>query len=248
MTIVRAFGARTIQIGSGLVNGGVRTYNRAASALLSTRPAALNTLRSSVHAHNDIVMAEDDDKGGPKGSPLESLKKTRTIELFGPVNGALARRVISQLLYLESEDAEKPITILQNSPGGSVTDGFAIYDAMRFVKPEIRIVCLGLTASIATITLLGAKKENRLTLPNTEFLIHQPLIPGSVYGVASDLEITAKQILKTRELINDMLARETGQPLDIVQRHTERDYWMTAQEAVDYGLVARIIQSRAELE
>jgi ATP-dependent Clp protease protease subunit len=196
-----------------------------------------------------IVMAEDDEsKGGPKGSPLEALKKTRTIELFGPVNGQLARRVISQLLFLESEDATKPITVLQNSPGGSVTDGFAIYDTMRFVKPEIRIVCLGLTASIATITLLGAKKENRLTLPHTEFLIHQPLIPGSVYGVASDLEITAKQILKTRELINHMLARETGQPLDIVSRHTERDYWMTAEEALEYGLISRIIQSRDDLD
>ncbi len=201
------------------------------------------------NSNDTIVMADDDEgKGGPKGSPLESLKKTRTIELFGPVNGQLARRVISQLLFLESEDPTKPITILQNSPGGSVTDGFAIYDTMRFVKPEIRIVCLGLTASIATITLLGAKKENRISLPHTEFLIHQPLIPGSVYGVASDLEITAKQILKTRELINHMLARETGQPLDIVSRHTERDYWMTAEEALEYGLISRIVQSRDEID
>jgi len=190
---------------------------------------------------------DDDDKNGPRGSALEALKKTRNIELFGAVNNALARRVIQQLLFLESEDAEKPITILQNSPGGSVTDGFAIYDAMRFVKPELKIVCLGLTASIATITLLGAKKENRLTLPNTEFLIHQPLIPGNVFGVASDLEITAKQILKTRELINEMLARETGQPMEIVSRHTERDYWMNAEEALEYGLVSRIIHTRDEI-
>ena len=194
-----------------------------------------------------VDAGDDDEKGGPKGLALESLRKTRTIEMFGAVNNALARRVISQLLYLESDDAEKPITILQNSPGGSVTDGFAIYDAMRFVRPELKIVCLGLTASIATITLLGAKKENRLTLPNTEFLIHQPLIPGNVVGVASDLEITARQILKTRELINEMLARETGQPIDIVSRHTERDYWMNAEEAVEYGLVSRIVTSRAEI-
>lgn len=196
----------------------------------------------------DIRSSEDDDKDkGKGGSPLEALKKTRTIELFGPVNGALARRVISQLLFLESEDPEKPITVLQNSPGGSVTDGFAIYDAMRFVKPEIRIVCMGITASIATITLLGAKKENRFSLPHCEFLIHQPLIAGSVYGVASDLEITARHILKTRELINNMLARETGQPLDVVQRHTERDYWMTATEALEYGLVSKIVSSRDEI-
>lgn len=197
-----------------------------------------------VHNAND-----DDDKGGggPRGAALEALRKTRTIEMFGAVNNALARRVISQLLFLESDDPDKPITLLQNSPGGSVTDGFAIYDTLRFVKPEVKIVCLGLTASIATITLLGAKKENRLTLPNTEFLIHQPLIAGNVFGVASDLEITARQILKTRELINEMLARETGQPIDIVSRHTERDYWMNAQEAVEYGLVARIIQNRSEI-
>ncbi len=194
-----------------------------------------------------LNAGDDDDKGTPKGTALEALKKTRTIEMFGVVNNALARRVISQLLFLESDDADKPITVLQNSPGGSVTDGFAIYDAMRFVKPEIKIVCLGLTASIATITLLGAKKENRVSLPNTEFLIHQPLIGGIVQGVASDLEITAKQILKTREIINDMLSRETGQPIEIVSRHTERDYWMNAQEALAYGLIARIVTHRAEI-
>lgn len=203
---------------------------------------------SQAGARPSIIDAgDDDDKGGPKGPALEALRKTRTIEMFGAVNSLLARRVISQLMFLESDDAEKPITILQNSPGGSVTDGFAIYDAMRFVKPEIKVVCIGLTASIATITLLGAKKENRLTLPNTEFLIHQPLIGGVVQGVASDLEITARQILKTRELINEMLSRETGQPIEIVSRHTERDYWMNAQEALAYGLVSRIVTHRSEI-
>lgn len=193
-------------------------------------------------------MAEGDEGSPGKGGGwVEHLKKSRTIELFGPVNGALTKRVISQLLFLEQEDADKPITVIQNTPGGSVTDGFAIYDTMRFVKPEIHIVCVGLTASIGTITLLGAKKEHRFTLPHTEFLIHQPLIPGSVFGVASDLEITANQILKTRERINQMLAGETGQPIEIVRRHTERDYWMTAEEAVQYGLVARIVNSRDDL-
>lgn len=197
-----------------------------------------------------IVNAEDDEREGKlfaSDAALEALKKTRTIQLFGSVSSRLARNVIDQLLFLESEDPEKPIIILQNSPGGSVTDGFAIYDAMRFVTCELKVVCLGLTASIATITLLGAKKENRLTLPNTEFLIHQPLIPGNVFGVASDLEITARQILKTRELINEMLSRETGQPLEIVSRHTERDFWMSAQEALEYGLVSRIIKSRDDI-
>jgi ATP-dependent Clp protease protease subunit len=196
-----------------------------------------------------LPSMHDGDEGATpaKGQWLEHLRRSRTIELFGPVNSALAKRVISQLFYLEADDAEKPITVLQNSPGGSVTDGLAIYDAMRFIKPEIRIVCVGLTASIATITLLGAPRQHRYTLPHTEFLIHQPLIPGSVFGVASDLEITANQILKTRELINQMLARETGQPLEIVRRHTERDYWMTADEAVEYGLVAKVLTHRDDL-
>lgn len=192
-------------------------------------------------------MAEPEEGAPVKGGWVEHLKKSRTIELFGPVNGALTKKVISQLLFLEAEDPDKPITMIQNSPGGSVTDGFAIYDTMRFIKPEIIVLCVGLTASIATITLLGAKKENRLTLPHTEFLIHQPLIPGSVYGVASDLEITANQIIKTRERINVMLSQETGQPIEIVRRHTERDYWMTAAEAVEYGLVARMVSSRHEI-
>ncbi|PKN58838.1 MAG: ATP-dependent Clp protease proteolytic subunit [Deltaproteobacteria bacterium HGW-Deltaproteobacteria-14] len=195
---------------------------------------------------------DDDDNGKDKDQgknwQLDYLRKTRTIELFGPVNNALAKKVISGLFFLEADDPERPITIVQNSPGGSVTDGFAIYDAMRFVKPDVRVVCVGLTASIATITLLGAKKEHRVTLPNTEFLIHQPLIPGTVYGRAADLEITARNIIKTRERINRMLSDATGQPLEVVESHTQRDYWMSADEAVNYGLVARIVNSREELE
>ncbi|TNF28594.1 MAG: ATP-dependent Clp protease proteolytic subunit [Deltaproteobacteria bacterium] len=196
-------------------------------------------------AHDD---EEENGKDQPKNWQLDLLRKTRTIELFGGVNNAVAKRVISQLLFLEADDPTKPITVVQNSPGGSVTDGFAIYDAMRFVKPDIHILCVGLTASIATITLLGAKKEHRFTLPHTEFLIHQPLIPGTVYGRAADLEITAREIIKTRERINQMLAAETGQPLEVVEQHTQRDYWMSADEAVNYGLVARIVRSRDELE
>jgi len=199
---------------------------------------------------------DDDDNGNGDDKPkdrghstrLDLLRKTRTIELFGPVNNGLVKKVISALFFLEADDPSRPITVLQNSPGGSVTDGIAIYDAMRFVKPDVRIVCVGLTASIATITLLGAKKEHRVSMPNTEFLIHQPLIPGTVYGRAADLEITAREIIKTRERINRMLAEETGQPLDVVESHTQRDYWMSADEAVNYGLISRIVRSREELE
>jgi ATP-dependent Clp protease, protease subunit len=137
--------------------------------------------------------------------------------------------------------------MILNSPGGSVTDGFAIYDTMRFIRPEVRVVCLGLTASIATVILLGAKKEWRTALPSTKLLIHQVYIPGVVRGQASDLEITAKDLLQTRTMLNELLARETGQPLARIEKDTNRDYWMTAQEAVSYGLIARVVASRDDL-
>ena len=187
------------------------------------------------------------DSGGAEGLMMERMLRNRTIQLFGGVDQKLAKKVIGQLFMLEADDPKKPITVVQNSPGGSVNDGFAIYDAMRFVKPEIRIVCVGLTASIATITLLGAEKKNRFTLPNTRFLIHQPLIPGNVFGPASDLEITAQEILKTRDKINELLSEQTGQPLKRVAKDAQRDYWMDAETALDYGLVSKILTHRDEL-
>lgn len=189
---------------------------------------------------------DDDDKG--QGHLLDVLKKTRTIQLFGAVNTKLAQKVIWALHMLEADDNSKPITVLQNSPGGSVSDGFAIYDAMRFINAPVRILCTGMTASIATITLLGADKKDRLSLPNTRFLIHQPLIPGNVFGPASDLEITAQEIIKTRDKINQMLADETGQPLKRVARDTQRDYWMDAETAIEYGLISKIITHAKELK
>lgn len=204
-------------------------------------------LWSTFNGGEGLENTDSQDKASEEKAALEVLRQTRTIELFGPVNPKLSRRVIAQLLFLEQDNPEKDIIVLQNSPGGSVTDGFAIYDTMRFVKPDVKIICMGLTASIATITLLGAKKEHRYSLPHCEFLIHQPLIAGNVYGVASDLEITARHILKTRERINHMLSRETGQELSIVEGHTERDYWMDSEEALKYGLISKIITSRDEI-
>ncbi len=192
-------------------------------------------------------MAEKDDDEKGQGQLLDVLLKTRTIQLFGPVNTKLAKKLIWALQVLDSDNQEKPIIVMQNSPGGSVSDGFAIYDTMRFLKAPVTILCMGMTASIATITLLGAEKENRLSLPNTRFLIHQPLIPGSVFGPASDLEITAKEIIKTRDKINVMLAEATGQKLERVARDTQRDYWMDAETAVEYGLISRIVTSANEI-
>lgn len=200
------------------------------------------------------VRAEDDTDEKPKEDTTpafaavgRSLYKSRQVPVFGVVDQELAQRVVSQLLALEQEDADAPITMVLNSPGGSVTDGFAIYDTMRFVKPEVRVVCLGLCASIATIILLGAKKEWRTALPSTKLLIHQVYIPGVVRGQASDLEITAKDLLQTRTMLNQLLAKETGQPLDRIEKDTNRDYWMTAQEAVSYGLLSRVVNSRDDL-
>lgn len=206
---------------------------------------------------NDTVtplLADDDDDGEGEGgsrrsrSMFDRLLESRTIPLFGGVTTKVANQVISALSLLDADDHTKAITVLQNSPGGSVNDGMAIYDMMRFVRSPIRVVCVGLTASIATITLLGAPKEQRLTLPSTRFLIHQPLIPGNIFGPASDLEITAQEILKARAKINDMLALETGQPLERVSEDTQRDYWMDAEEAVAYGLVSRVVTSMSELD
>ncbi len=177
----------------------------------------------------------------------EKMLKARTIQITGGIDDKQSARVVSELLLLEADDAKKQITIFLNSPGGSVTAGFAIFDTIRFIKPSVRIICNGLTASIATVILLAAKKEDRLSLPNTRLLIHQPLIPMTVYGPASDLEITANEILKTRAKVNALMAAETGQELARIEKDTQRDYWLTAQEAVAYGLLARVITTRAEI-
>ncbi len=191
---------------------------------------------------------------GPKSeaaasaSPVgDRLFKSRQIQLFGKVDDKLAERVIAQLLALEADDATTPITMLINSPGGSVTAGFAIYDVMRFVQPPIRVVCTGLCASIATVILIAADRKDRLALPNTRLLIHQPLVPMTVYGPASDLEITANELLKTRDRLNRLLAAETGQPLERIERDTQRDYWLLADEAISYGLIDRVITRRSEI-
>lgn len=176
----------------------------------------------------------------------ERMLRNRTILLSGEVSPATARRVIEQVLVLEADDPERPITFLINSPGGDVHSGFAIYDCLRFVRPRVRVVCTGLTASIATVILMGAMRDDRLSLPNTRFLIHQPLFHTEIFGPASDLEITANEILRTKDRINRLIAEETGQPLERVERDTMRDFWMSAEEAVQYGLIARIVARRDE--
>ncbi len=178
----------------------------------------------------------------------KKLLDHRSIFIFEGIDANVAKRVIGGLMTLEQADPGKPITIYQNSPGGEVNSGFAIYDTIRFISSEVTIVNTGLCASIATIINIAAKKENRLSMPNARFLIHQPLIGGQIRAVAADIEIHANEILKTRERINKMLAEECGQPLDRVEKDTMRDYWMNAGEALEYGLISRIVDNIGEVK
>lgn len=176
----------------------------------------------------------------------EKLLKTRTITLFDAIDSKVAKEFINALLVLEADNEKEPIKILLNSPGGEVTSGFAIYDALKFIKPEVKIICTGLCASIATIILTAAKKENRMSLPNCEFLIHQPLTSG-ITGRISDIEIASKELLKTKEKLLKILAKETGKNMDQMVKDCDRDFWMTATHAKEYGLIHKIVESRDQV-
>lgn len=175
------------------------------------------------------------------------LLQNREMFISEPITPTSAKKFISQLLSLEAEKAGERINLFVNSPGGDVNSGFAIFDTIRFIESPVNIITTGLCASIATIINIATPKERRLSMPNSRFLIHQPLIPGQVYGQASDIEITAREILKTRERINKLLAEETGSPLEKVEKDTVRDYWMNAGEALEYGLINKIIDSKKDL-
>ncbi|MEY3666858.1 MAG: hypothetical protein RL572_398 [Pseudomonadota bacterium] len=174
----------------------------------------------------------------------EKLFKSRSITIFGEIDEKLARSVTEKLLALAAA-GDEPITLYISSPGGHVESGDVVYDMIKFIKPEVRVVGTGWVASAATTIYLAAKKENRFSLPNTRFLVHQP--SGGSRGRASDIKIQAEQIIKMRGRINRLIADETGQPLERVARDTDRDYWMTVEEAIDYGIVGRKITKMAEL-
>jgi len=196
--------------------------------------------RSSVRAE----CGDGDDKGGSR--LLDRLMETRTVLISEPVSSDLSEKILPRLLLLEAEDPEKPVKVLINSPGGAVDDGFAIYDMMRYIRCPVTSICIGLAASAATIILLGGDKGRRLALPNTRILLHQP--SQSMRGVASDIEISANEILRIRRRINDLLARETGQSLDQIAKDLNRDYWLSAEQAVEYGLIDRVIENAAEAD
>lgn len=170
------------------------------------------------------------------------LLKDRIIFLGTEIVDDVANSVVAQLLFLESEDPDKDINLYINSPGGSVTAGLAIYDTMQYIKPQVSTICVGLAASMGAILLAGGAKGKRLALPNAEIMIHQPL--GGARGQASDIEIQAKNIIKTKERMNRILASHTGQDYETVARDTDRDNYMTADEALKYGLIDKIIEAR----
>lgn len=170
------------------------------------------------------------------------LLKDRIIFLGEEVNETTASLVVAQLLFLESEDPGKDIHLYINSPGGMVTAGLAIYDTMQYIKCDVSTICIGMAASMGAFLLSGGTKGKRFALPNAEIMIHQP--SGGSRGMASDMKIVADQILKTKQKLNEILAKNTGKPIDVIERDTDRDNYMTAQEALEYGLIDSIIENR----
>ena len=188
------------------------------------------------------MVIEQSGRGERSFDIYSRLLKERVIFLVGEVNDQTANLVVAQLLFLESENPDKDISLYINSPGGSVTAGMSIYDTMQFIKPDVSTMCLGFAASMGAFLLAAGAKGKRYSLPNSKVMIHQVL--GGARGQATDIEIHARDILRTKDQMNKILAERTGQPLETIQRDTERDYFMTADEAKDYGIVDQVIAQR----
>jgi len=185
------------------------------------------------------MVVEQTGRGERAYDIYSRLLKDRIVFVGAPIDDQMANLVVAQLLFLQAEDPDKEVSVYVNSPGGSVSAGLAIYDTMQHIKPPVSTICVGLAASMAAVILAGGTKGRRFCLPNAKTLIHQPL--GGAQGQATDVEIAAREILRTKDLINKILAKHTGQPLERVARDTERDYWMGAEESKAYGLVDDIL-------
>jgi ATP-dependent Clp protease protease subunit len=193
----------------------------------------------------DEEEEEEKNKGEEKEDPLmkkmmEFFMKSRTVLLFEQIEPKVTRQLISQLLFLNAQDPTAEIKLFINSPGGVADDGLAIYDTIKLIDAPVKTIVCGLAASAAAIVLVAAKKENRLALPNSRIMIHQPL--GGVRGSSTDIEISATQIVRLRELLNEILSHETGQPIKKVAEDTNRDYWFTSEEAKQYGMISRVVE------
>ena len=191
-----------------------------------------------------IPMVVEQTSRGERAYDIYSrLLKDNVIFLGQPIDDTVSNLIIAQLLFLEAENPEKDISVYINSPGGSITAGLAIYDTMQYVKPDIQTICLGQAASMAAVLLAAGKKGKRYALPNSRVLIHQPWLQG-LGGQATDIDIHAKDILRQRQRLNEILANHTGQPIDKIMRDTDRDYILQANDAVEYGLVDQVIAKR----
>ncbi|MBK6851076.1 MAG: ATP-dependent Clp endopeptidase proteolytic subunit ClpP [Burkholderiales bacterium] len=188
------------------------------------------------------IVIEQSGRGERAYDIYSRLLRERVIFLVGPVNDQSANLVVAQLLFLESENPDKDISLYINSPGGSVSAGLSVFDTMQFIKPDVSTLCMGMAASMGAFLLAAGAKGKRFALPNSKIMIHQPL--GGAQGQATDIEIHAREILKTREQLNNILAERTGQPLAKIQNDTERDYFMSGDEAAAYGLIDKVITQR----
>ncbi|WHX42525.1 ATP-dependent Clp endopeptidase proteolytic subunit ClpP [Mesobacillus sp. AQ2] len=184
-------------------------------------------------------VIEQSNRGERSYDIYSRLLKDRIIMIGDEINDHVANSVIAQLLFLEADNPDKDISIYINSPGGSTTAGFAIFDTMEYIKPDISTICIGMAASFGAMLLLAGTKGKRFALPNSEIMIHQPL--GGARGQATEIEISAKRILKLRDHLNKLISERTGQPMEKIEKDTDRDYFMSAQEALEYGIIDKII-------
>ncbi len=191
------------------------------------------------------MVVEQSGRGERSYDIYSRLLKERVVFLVGPVNDVTANLIVAQLLFLESENPDKDIFFYINSPGGSVTAGMAIYDTMQFIKPNVSTLCIGQAASMGAFLLAAGEKGKRFSLPNSRIMIHQPL--GGFQGQASDIEIHAREILSLRAKLNDMLAKHTGQSVEQIERDTDRDNFMSSEDAVRYGIVDKVLSSRSDV-
>jgi ATP-dependent Clp protease protease subunit len=190
------------------------------------------------------MVIEQSGRGERAYDIYSRLLKERVIFLVGPINDGMANLIVAQLLFLESENPDKDIHLYINSPGGSVSAGMAVYDTMQFIKPDVSTLCTGLAASMGSFLLAAGAKGKRFCLPNSRVMIHQP--SGGFQGQASDIEIQAREVLYLKKRLNEMLAKHTGQPLEAIERDSDRDRFMSAEDAVQYGLIDRVLTARAE--
>ncbi|MEI3608378.1 ATP-dependent Clp endopeptidase proteolytic subunit ClpP [Pseudogracilibacillus sp. SO10305] len=188
------------------------------------------------------TVIEQTNRGERAYDIYSRLLKDRIIMLGSAIDDNVANSIVAQLLFLEAEDPEKDISIYINSPGGSITAGMAIYDTMQFIKPDVSTICTGMAASMGAFLLAAGEKGKRYALPNSEVMIHQPL--GGTQGQASDIEIHAKRIIQMREKLNEILSERTGQPLDVIQADTDRDNFMSAVAAKEYGLIDKVLEKK----